>query len=240
MTTDITMREDQLPTEISTPEGFDQSDFAIPYVSLLQSNAEPVKQRKAMAGSFQASDGETFDAINMVPLHVQPVRDFYDKEGQKSICGSNDRITGYPRDKTFFAVNGNVGVEENAPLACRDCPFYEWAPGPKLACLKGYVVTCYNLDRETPFMYRVRGTAVRPFKNAFVGAYAMRGIPPWSRQYEVTTALTSYAGNSWFIPVLKPTKGFDKTELAQWADYAAGFATKAQAEHVDADDLPFE
>lgn len=242
MTTEVTTRENMTPATME-PQGtsgeYDQSDFSLPYVTLLQAQADPVKQRKAMAGSFMSTDGETFDSINMVPLHIQFVRDFFDKDAQKAICGSKDRVTGYPRDLTFFATAGNINVEEGVPMLCKDCPFYEWAPSPKQACLKAYVVTCFDIDRDQPFMYRVRGTAVTPFKNAFVGAVAMGRQVPWGRQYEMTAKLTSYGGNSWFIPNLQPTKGHDKDELAQWAAYAAGFSTPAP-EHVDADDLPFE
>ena len=232
-----------LSTEV-VPEGisgeYDQSDYSIPYVSLVQASSEAVKQRTAQPGAFLSSDGEQADSINMIPLHIRFVRDFYDKQGQKNICGSMDRVTGYPRDTTFFATHGDLIVPEGESLACRQCPFYEQPAGPKLACLRGYVVMMYDLDRDAPFLFRVRGTAVRPFKDRIVGAVAQRGIKPWARQFQMTSKLVSGGGNSWFVPELQPTKGLTVDEMQGWADYAAGMVPPTQVETVDHDDLPFE
>lgn len=230
-------------TEVA-PEGtsgeYDQSDYSIPYVSLVQASSEAVKQRTAQPGAFLSSDGEQADVINMIPLHIRFVRDCYDKQNQKNICGSMDRVTGYPRDASVFRTNGDLDVVEGEPLACRTCPFYEQPAGPKLACLKGYVVLMYDLDRDAPFLFRVRGTAVRPFRDRIVGAVAQRGVKPWARQFQMTSKLVSGGGNSWFVPELKPTKGLTADEMQGWADYAAGMVPPTQAETVDHDDLPFE
>lgn len=241
MTTDVTTRNNTLPAQadaVGMTGEVDASDFAIPYVSLVQASSEAVKQRKAMAGIFQSTDGEQMEHVDFVPLHIRLVRDFYDKEAQKSICGSNDRVTGYPRDLSFFRTHGNLDVTEGIPVACKDCPFYDTPAGPKLACLKGYVVTCYDLEREQPFMYRVRGTAISPFKNRFIGAVAMGRTKPWARAFQMTAVLKSSGGNSWFVPELEPTKGYTAEEQAEWESYAGQYGSPM---HVDqADDLPFE
>ena len=231
-----------LSTEIveGTSGEYDSTDYSVPYVSLVQANSDASIQRTAQPGQFLSTDGETFDSVNMIPLHIRFVRDFYDKQNRKAICGSTDRVTGHPRDLLYFKTAGNLNVDEGISLACKDCPFYEWAPSAKAACQKGYVVTCYDLDRNQPFMFRVRGTAVRPFKDRFVGAVAMGRAKPWARSFEMTTKLTQSQGNSWYVPVLQPTKGLDKEEMAGWAAYAAGIVPPSHAETVDADDLPFE
>jgi len=216
---------------------YDPSDFAIPYVTLVQASSDAVKQRIAQAGTFLFTDGEQREHIDFVPLHIQFVRDFYDKQGQRNICGSKDRIHGYPRDLSFFRTHGNLDVSEGIPLACKECPFYEWAPSDKLACQKGYVVTCYDLDSEQPFMFRVRGTAVTPFKNRFIGAVAMGRAKPWARSFQMTAVLTQSTGNSWFKPQLQPLEGFDEQRMAEWEAYASGLV--APTAHVD-EELPFE
>lgn len=224
--------------------GIDPSDFSIPYVTLVQASSDAVKQRTAQAGAFMSSDGEVSDYIEFVPLHIQNVRDFYDKDAQKNVCGSRDRITGYPSDANFFKNYGNLDITEGTPLSCRECPFFDYAPSPKLACNKGYVVTCYDLTTEQPFMYRVRGTAVRPFRDRFIGAVAMGRSVPWARSFTMTSELKSNGPNSWFAPMLKPLEGFDDDKKAEWAEYAAQFGgavhTEPESHGVDPDDLPFE
>lgn len=228
------------PTGISGE--VDASDFSIPYVSLVQASSDAVKQRTAQAGSFLSTDGQTFDAIDFVPLHIQAVRDFYDSAKGLNICGSHDRITGYPRDLESFRLLGNIDVTEGVPMLCRECPFYDFAPGPRLSCAKGYVVTAYNLTTDEPFMYRVRGTAVRPFRDRFVGAVAMGRSVPWARSYQMSAQLKSNGPNSWFVPTLEPIQGFDEETRSGWAQMAAQFGQQHAAEPsaVDPDDLPFE
>lgn len=241
MTQELTTRDMQLPEIVGTSGEADPSDFAIPYVTLVQASSDAVKQRTAPAGAFLATDGTVSEFIDFVPLHIQFVRDFYDKQGQKNICGSRDRITGYPRDLSFFRTHGNLDVTEGIPLACKDCPFYEWAPSDKLACQKGYVVTCYDLTSEQPFMYRVRGTAVTPFKNRFIGAVAMGRAVPWARSFQMTSKLRQGGGNSWFVPELQPIEGFDEERMAEWERYANGLSMQQHTEPtVSDDDLPFE
>ena len=236
------------PTEITPYEGvsgvtgeYDPSDFAIPYVSIVQASSDAVKNRVASAGAFLGTDGEQADAILFVPLHIRFVRDFYDKQAQQNICSSNDRVIGYPRDLTFFRTHGNLDIPEGDSLACNQCPFQERPISAKLACNKGYVVTCYDLEKEQPFMFRVRGTAVRPFRDRFIGAVAMGRTKPWARSFEMTAKLIQGGGNSWFAPELKPTEGFDKEKQAEWEAYAGGIvAPSAPTEAVTYDDLPFE
>lgn len=229
--------QDNAPVGVSGEA--DPSDFAIPYVTLVQASSDAVKQRKAQAGAFLSSDGAQYDVIDFVPLHIAFTRDFYDKEGQKNICGSRDRITGYPADVAYFSQHG-IDLAEGDPLACRSCPFAVWAPSTKMSCLKGYTVTCYDLNAEQPFMFRVRGTAVNPFKNRLVGAVAMGRAKPWGRQLQMSSKLVSRNGNSWFVPELEPTKGFNAEEQAEWETYAAGIVAPAAVKHdEDPDDIPF-
>src|SRR5262245_7313119 len=141
MTTEVTTTQgSNLPANTGgVPEGFDASDISIPYLSLVQASSEAVKQRKAQPGAFLSSDGATADFLDFVPLHIQPVRDFYDRDGQKNICSSNDRTTGYPKDLDFFRNEGNIDLAEGDTLACAQCPFANGPVGPKLGCYKGYV-----------------------------------------------------------------------------------------------------
>ncbi len=239
MTTDMTTRDSNLPA-LPVPEGFDNSDISVPFVQLVQASSEAVKQRKAQPGAFLSSDGEQTDAIDLVPLHIQPVRDFYDKKAQKNVCSSSDRVTGYPKDATFFAVHGNIDVPEGEPLPCAVCPFADKSVEPGLGCFKGYVMTAQNLETEEPFMMRIRGTAVRPFKDRIISAYVRGKAQPWARQYQMTAELTSSkVGNSWFMPSLEPTKTFSDEEQGEWAAYAAGFGGVV-VKHEDAEPLPFD
>lgn len=238
MTTDVQRTETVLATE-GTSGQIDTSDYSVPFVSLVQASSDAVKQRKAMAGGFLGSDGEQYESLNIVPLHIQFTRDFYNAEKAEAICGSHDRETGYPRDAEYFVREGGLAVTAGEPLACGGCPFEAMEYG-RLACKKGYTVTCWDTEREQPFMFRVRGTAVNAFKHSFVGAVAMGRAVPWGRAYTLTSDLVARSGNSWFVPVLTPTKGHSAEELAFWASMASGFGPTTSA-HVqdDSDDLPF-
>lgn len=241
MTTDVTTHDSNLPA-VPVPEGFDNSDISVPFVQLVQASSEAVKQRKAAAGAFLSSDGEQADSIDFVPLHIQPVRDFYDKEGQKNICSSSDRITGYPKDTAFFRNEGGIDLADGETMACAQCPFANGPVAPKLGCYKGYVMTAQNLETEEPFMMRIRGTAVRPFKDRIISAFVRGKAAPWTRQYQMTAVLAkSQQGNSWFMPSLEPTKTHTDEDSAAWAAYAGQFGgVAAKHETVDPDDLPFE
>lgn len=242
MTTEV-QKTEQSMMPAGTGGAYDPSDYSIPFLSLVQASSDAVKQRKAQAGDFLASDGEQYESLTIVPLHIQFTRDFYNADKAESICGSPDRVTGYPRDLAFFKNEGLVELEKGRPLACRECPFEAMEYG-KLACKKGYTVTCYDVDRDQPFMFRVRGTAVNAFKHSFVGAVAMGRTVPWARQYTLSSELKASGGNSWFVPVLTPVKGHDAEEAKFWGDMASQYGQTHNAEHVDMgmDDepLPFD
>lgn len=214
----------------------DASDYSIPYVKLVQASSEEVKDGVAKPGEFLHSEAGALESINFVPLHIQFTRDFYDADAAKNICSSSDRVTGYPKDKRTFE---DYGVDVDGPLACADCPFNNMPQWEKKACKKGYTITGYDVDTETPFLYRVKGSAVAVFKNRFVGAVAMNRSMPWGRQYDMTSAKKSNGGNSWFAPELQPTKGNDESEQQFYQAMAEGYGV-SPAHTDDNDDLPFE
>lgn len=241
MTTGLVQAATQQLAAYQEPVGtggeFDSSDFAIPYVRLIQASSEEVKDGLSKPGMFLSTDGEQTEFIDFVPLHIQFTRDFYDGDAGKGICGSHDRKIGNPSDPAFFRAHG-VEINEGDTMECAFCPFADKGPTPKLACRKTYLLTCYDLSKEAPFMYRVRGSAMGVFKNRIVGAVAMGRSVPWARSFQMTSAKKSSGGNSWFAPELQPTKGFSEQEMQEWQAYAQGLS--APAHEVDPDDLPFE
>lgn len=221
----------------------DPSDYAIPYIKLVQASSEEVKDGVAKPGVFLSSEGGTVEYINFVPMHIQFTRDFYDADKGKNVCSSQDRVTGYPRDARTFAEM-DFEVQEGEPLTCVECPFNNMPPREKRACKKGYTVTGYDVDTETPFMFRVKGVAMGVFKNRLVGAVAMGRSVPWARQFEMSSAKKSTNGNSYFVPVLEPTKSNDESERQFYAAMAEGYGETVHPDRVadapDADDTPFE
>ena len=227
-------------TKVGGGGQFDESDYTIPWVKRIQASAEEVKTKVASPGEFLHSEAGAMESINFVPLHVQATRDFYDADAGKNICSSQDRITGWPNDKRHFE---DYGVEVNGALACADCPFNNMPQWEKKACKKGYTITGYDVDSESPFLFRVKGAAVREFQNRFVGAYAMGRTMPWARQYEMTAVLKRNEGNSWFGPSLQPTKSNDESEQQFYQAMAEGYGPPVHSEEaasIDPDDLPFE
>lgn len=240
MTTDVQKHEAQLPEVMQGTGGEpDVSDFSIPYVKLVQASSEEVKDGTAKPGVFLSSEGEKVESIAFVPLHIQFTRDFYDADAGKAICGSTDRLTGHPRDLTYFRTHGDLNLADGDPLACRDCPFYEMDQFAKTACKKTYAITCYDTTTDAPFMYRVRGSAMGVFRNRFIGAVAMKRAVPWARAFQMTSAKKSNGGNSWFAPELQPIQSYTEEEMGQWAAMAAGYGESRPAS-ADFDDLPFE
>ena len=215
----------------------DQSDFAIPWLKLVQASSEEVKDGIAKPGEFLHSEAGAIESINFVPLHIQYTRDFYDADAGKNICSSQDRVTGYPRDTRTFE---DAGVTVEGGMFCAECPFNNMPQWEKKACKKGYTITGYDTDTETPFLYRVKGSAVSEFKNRFVGAVAMNRAVPWQRQYEMTSAKKSNGGNSWFGPTLQPTKGNSEAEQQFYQAMAEGYGQPQHVASVDSDDLPCE
>lgn len=216
----------------------DETDFAIPYITLIQASSEKVKDRTAQPGDFLSSEGVKVDHIDFVPLHIQYTRDFYEAEALKRICSSADRITGRPYDLPRFA-NAGVELRDGETLACDSCPFNNMHPWDKVACKKGYTVTGYDLDSESPFMFRVKGAAVNVFKNRIVGAVAMGRAKPWGRQYQMTAVKKSNGGNSWMSPELQPTKGHDASEMQFWAAMADGYSSPPH-EDTASEEIPFD
>ena len=219
---------------VGTGGEYDSSDFAIHYVRLIQASSEEVKDSVCKPGVFFSTDGEQTEFIDFVPIHIQFTRDFYDADAGKAICGSHDRKTGNPRDLPTFKAQG-IDLADGETLLCASCPFFE-STG-KVSCRKTYLLTCYDLTKEAPFMYRVRGSAMGVFKNRIVGAVAMGRSVPWARSFQMTSTKKSSGGNSWFSPELQPTEIFSEERCAEWKAYASGIA--APQGDFDAT-LPFE
>lgn len=235
MTTELTTTEQHLPsTDVRQGAGgeFDNSDLAIPYVKIIHAQSD-----EGTPGHFLASDGTEYEFINLVVLHIQATRTFFDPDAMKIICKSNDRRTGWPTDLADFAEPGQ-------PLACNQCPHFNDDQFQKFACKKDYVLTCFNLDTEEPFTYRVKGAATGMFKYRVISAVVMGRKAPWSTAFQMTgVKRVNDRKQSWWAPELKPIEQYDEDTQERWAKYAAQFGggiTDHEEHIVDLDDLPFE
>jgi hypothetical protein len=210
----------------------DASDFVIPFVKLVQATSDG-----GTAGKFASSAGEERESIDMVVLHIGRTRTYYDNDAGKLVCSSNDRRTGYPRIPAGVADD----AEENVPYSCQACPHFK--DDFKDGCQMDYSLTCFDLDTQEPFMFRVKGSARGVFRYRVISRVSSGKVPPWFGSFQMTAVKKSNdRKQSWWAPELQLTETYDGTRQAEWAAYAQQFgeAPAHHAETVDADDLPFE
>lgn len=209
----------------------DPSDFVTPIVSLVQGSSA-----EGTAGMFRSSAGTEKAKVRFVVLHIQRTRTFFlNDEGL--VCRSNDRRTGYPKKPQFVADD----AAENQPFECNVCPHY--SDVGRDGCRMDFALTCYDLDAEEPFMFRVKGAALGVFKYRLINDVARGKKPPWFTQFVMISDKKSdkERGRNWYEPVLTPGDDFDADTLAQWASFAAPLAPIQRRDDIlDPDDLPFE
>jgi hypothetical protein len=202
----------------------DASDFVIPYTKLVQDTTETAK-----AGWFASSNGEQSEYVDMVVLHIGRTRTFYDNE-QGLVCSSSDRRTGRPKIAKSVADD----AVEGEPYACATCP---WFKEEYKGCQNDYALTCFNLDTQEPFMFRVKGSARGVFRYRVISRVSSGKVPPWFGSFQMTAVKKSNdRKQSWWAPELQLTETYDGTRQAEWAAYAQQFG-KAP---VHDDEVPFE
>lgn len=234
----LAARESLVPsteTSVGTGGEFDASDLAIPYVKIVQATSE-----SGTPGKFWSSDGSEVDVLNMVVLHIQFTRTFYDGDAGKLICSSNDRVIGNVREPELMGDDAPGGQ-----WACGGCIHFNDDPYSKPSCQKDYALTCLNIDTNEPFMFRVKGSAMGVFKYRLISAVAMGRKAPWFAAFEMTTIKrTNDRKQSWYAPELKPIQTYSADEQSQWAAMAGTYAQSSGpldgVGGVDPDDLPFE
>lgn len=218
------------PTGISGEP--DPSDFVTPVVTLVQGQSA-----EGTPGYFRSSAGTEKPEVRFVVLHIARTRTFFGKE-DGLICRSADRRVGYPKKPEFVAVEAHEGQ----PFECATCPHGHDNPFGGEGCKPDLALTCYDLDTDEPFLFRVKGIALGVFRYRIVNAVARGLQPPWMGSFTMRSEkrVDKERGRNWYEPVLEPLQEFDDETREAWASYAMGFAPAAAAPAVQADDLPFE
>ncbi len=236
VTTELTTRESTDLAQHQEPVGIsgeaDPSDFITPIVSLVQGQSA-----EGTPGYFRSSSGTEKPEVRFVVLHIARTRTFF-TENDGLVCRSNDRRTGYPKKPELVADDATDQMQ------CASCPHYRDNPFGKNVCKLDFALTCYDLDAQEPFLFRVKGAAQGVFKYRIINAVA-RGIkPPWFTAFVMKSEkrVDKERGRNWYEPVLIPEDEFDTDQLKEWGAYAAGVAPhQAVADDgIDPDDLPFE
>lgn len=194
MTTEMTQRPESQLAPYGEGNGFtgqfDQDDLAVPIVTLVQ----PITKEKgdAQVGEFLFPDGRHFNTLDAVTLGVAATRSLMGNidldEGV--ICSSNDRRIGNTDNplkvlgEEEFAARGIENASTMLP--CEGCTHYDddQYSNADYLCKKGYMLTLYEVEHQFPFLYRVRGAAMKEIVNKLVGPMLLHaqktGKPePW-------------------------------------------------------------
>ncbi len=184
-------------------------DFIPPTYRLLQGQSAAVGEGLGNVGQFFSPElGEARDEIRAAILLIQKTRILW-TEGD----------LGAPRCSSDDGINPRPGGEFEA-YACVDCPEYE------KACLAGYGILAYDLDREHVFAYRANSvTSLRPVRNLLTAIHASHGGIPFAVATTFkSTIQKNRAQQSFAVPVLLMGGELDEDEFVAVKALADRFA----------------
>ena len=219
--------------EYAPPQGIvgelDKSDRVIPVCSLVQ----PMSQDKGVEGRYSFPSGVSVESLNAVVLQIRATRALWlpiDEKPDGPLCGSNDRVMG--RTSDAGRVMGDPSLNgEDMYLPCNECRFEQTADLfekiDSLWCPKGYTLLMYEQDLELPFLYYVKGTAVKPVKRRIVSPALERNEPPWTRPLSWTIKLVQETGRKYYTPVIEVGDKFAEDDVNHYAMLCAELSSQA-------------
>jgi len=248
-TTELATQDDQRAvTEYREPPAglsgeFDQSDIVLPVCSLTQ----PMSKDKGQEGHFWFPDGTALDKMEVAVLDIIATRGLWAtvESGLGLLCKSIDRMSGTAARPDLVLNDPDQGTDQMA-IICSQCPHYEddknWVKG---GCRFGYTLLCWDVSRETPFLYFVKGTGVKPVKQRIVSPvlirYRQTGIAePWRTVFSFEPQKVQDAKYKYYVPAIAPVYEADDEARAIYAEKSAELRSRAarqsyEDEQVDDD-----
>lgn len=256
MTTDLTVQQQaQVPSlgieeEVGLHGDFDQGDLALPICAITQPTSA---EERGEPGLFWFNDGHAVPEMDSVVLDILSTRTMWAPKGKGQVdgilCRSNNRREGNARYPTIVLgkeMAKRMGVSDDGMpmiIPCGHCPHYnddQFASDDYL-CKKGYTLLMVDLETGAPFLYFVKGSAVKGVVRTIVSPAVMRkqrGQPaaPWTTPYHWSTIKTENTKGKFYVPQITPLPPLRDEEAAYYAQMSASMSGRA-AEQMDEEDL---
>ena len=199
MTMEMTPRGEYAIDRYAPPDVFadaDPADLIVPRRSLVQGTSRNTDTKRS--GEFYDALSKEYKAELRVAVLAQQKKRalFGDNFDDPPLCRSEDAA--YP----VACVVVNISEKERTTgTTCAECWFSQWGSDPKggdgQACKLSYDLLCYDLDENTPFMLRVSGTSIRPWREFVTdgkrAGLRASGMETVIGSREVTTARGKYS-----------------------------------------------
>lgn len=229
---------------------FDQGDIALPICAITQPTSA---EERGEAGLFWFNDGRSVAEMDTVVLDILSTRTLWAPRGKGNIdgilCRSNNRREGNMRYPTVVLGKERakaLGIADDsqpAIMVCAECPHYnddQFASSDYL-CKKGFTLLMVDRDTETPFLFFVKGAAMRVVIRSVVSPTVMRvkrnqPAAPWTTPYHWSTLKTENAKGKFWVPQITPLPPLSDEDAAYYAEMSVSMAGRA-AEQLDEEDL---
>lgn len=182
--------------------GMDQGDFVPPILTLVQGQSKAATDDGIAQGKYYcAQSGEQWEKVTLILLRVARTRVlFTPDELAAPICQSDDRINPRPGGKyhgLFTCENCPARVDAPWLLQPEQRAQRERDPG---LCPPGYTFLAADHETGMPFVLRVNGTSVSPWKTVLTTFSMKYKNVPFAAPVELTSRTRSdNAGHSFFI-----------------------------------------
>jgi len=225
-------------------DGFDKSDVVLPICSLMQ----PMSQKGGKEGTFYFPDGRELESMRVVVLHMLPTRAVWAPMSEgigEPLCRSADRKLGWTR-YPLRIMEGKAQKEPEAEptaIQCADCrlgltntTFKKTDDG--LWCPNGYSLLLADYETAQPFMYFVKGAAMKEVKQKIVSpiirASQQSGkYEPWLNAYLWTSRLVQETGKKYHTPVIVQDTVLEDVHADYYAGMSAEYRPRAEAQTIE-------
>lgn len=246
MTTDLTTKDSAAIVERGAAlpglsGEFGQQDIVLPVCSL----AQPMSQDKGEAGRYSFPDGSSLEQLDVVVLDIVATRALWapidDETVDGPLCRSADRVMGLTSHAK--RVTGDKGAGDGEQyIVCKECPHFADATtftkeNTDPMCRFGYTLLMYERELDTPFLFFVKGSAVKPVKQRIVSPALQRyqrGEPPrpWLTPFLWSVTHKIDGKKNWYQPDITPQEPFTDKEALGWAEMSVSLSGRAAEQSV--------
>lgn len=199
--------------------GMDETDFVPPVMTLVQGQSKAHTEDDIPMGQYYcAQSGETWETLDMVLLKVARTRVLFEPEQLAApICQSEDRINPRPGGK-FHGVHAceQCPARNDAPwlLSPEDRDARERDPG---LCTPGYTFLAVEAKTGMPFIMRINGTSVSPWKTVMTTFRMRHKNVPFAASVEVgARSRTNAANQSFYVMTPSVNPPFEMEEVQSY------------------------
>ncbi len=253
MTTKQVTKQEENGRALAIPTGgvaglsgeFNQRDIALPVCSL----AQPMSQDKGPEGKFSWPDGRSVDQMTVVVLDIVATRALWspiDWDVGEPICRSSDRLDGLTKYANIVTAEkpkaGDIREADPIIISCAECPHFKDAttfPDQELRCMYGYTLLLVEREGDgLPFLYFVKGSAVKVIKQRIVSPALMRlrvnkPAEPWAQPSGWTIVLKQEKQRKWYVPEIMPLEPLGEEEKDLYATMSAEFSGRASQQTLE-------